>query len=615
MANADRAYDHLREQKKALLVGISASVEKLIAHFSTARSLVQKTQLGDSWLNPDVSYLLLNTLCPALYALVVDGLKPFQKDIITGQRRSSPWSVVEASVKLGPGTRPLHSLYWQVSQLAPLRSSRQRFHAFILGLLNIKQLELWLSHLQKSSDVISVLYLPTAFFSLSHGPCPHLARELLLLVQPLSVLTFHLDLLFEHHHLPVDVRPLPRRPDSPHSHPFGPALVAAPAQGRDPSDQAEGAEGGASPEHQLPTDGSRRAALVGSEESARSQYSAAATKSPPSLPAGVALKQTFQQVLQWGEQITQSLLGPECPAEPEKHQQPVPQDTGERRGSWWEQLSQASEVYTTATKERFPFARWTKLRVAAGDTSSSLVAPPHGSSQASANEFGARGGKGASGTDLQLLKPRAGEGGAEAPGPTPSSEAGRLEAPHAEELPPQARTKGCAGPRETEPLEPSASKPCLPPSEELAPDGSQAATPNLNMGGSPIRPTWLGRLFGATCLPARSFPTDSDTSAAKSRRPSSWLPPSVNVLALVLKGGPSEKAWPQEQQEKKASDSPQLHRAVRALCDHTGAGDDHLSFRRGDVLQLLATVDEDWIRCCHGNNTGLVPVGYTSLIL
>uniref|UniRef100_A0A8C0IYN8 SH3 domain-containing protein n=1 Tax=Chelonoidis abingdonii TaxID=106734 RepID=A0A8C0IYN8_CHEAB len=212
----------------------------------------------------------------------------------------------------------------------------------------------------------------------------------------------------------------------------------------------------------------------------------------------------FQQVLQWGEQMTQTLLGPECPAEPEKFQQPVPQDTGARWGSWWEQLSQTSGVYTTATKERFPFACWTKLRVAAGDTS-----------------------------------------------------------------------------------------------------------------GSPIHPTWLGRLFGATCPPARGFPTDSDTSAAKSRsvRPSSWLPPSVNVLTLVLKGGPTEKAWPQEQQEKKASDSPQLHRAVRALCDHTGAGDDHLSFRRGDVLQLLATVDEDWIRCCHGNNTGLVPVGYTSLIL
>ena len=45
--------------------------------------------------------MLLHTLCPALYGLVEDGLKPFQKDVITGQRRNSPWSVVEASVKTG----------------------------------------------------------------------------------------------------------------------------------------------------------------------------------------------------------------------------------------------------------------------------------------------------------------------------------------------------------------------------------------------------------------------------------------------------------------------------------------------------------------------------------
>uniref|UniRef100_A0A8C3U8V5 RUN domain-containing protein n=1 Tax=Catharus ustulatus TaxID=91951 RepID=A0A8C3U8V5_CATUS len=83
----------------SLLVAVSSAVDKVIAHFSTARNLVQKAQLGDSRLNPDVGYLLLHTLCPALYALVEDGLKPFQKDVITGQRRNSPWSVVEASVK------------------------------------------------------------------------------------------------------------------------------------------------------------------------------------------------------------------------------------------------------------------------------------------------------------------------------------------------------------------------------------------------------------------------------------------------------------------------------------------------------------------------------------
>lgn len=126
-----------------------------------------QAQLGDSRLNPDVGYLLLHTLCPALYALVEDGLKPFQKDVITGQRKNSPWSVVEASVKTGeggvggiwrclephcspcvpwavtvralhpagPNTRCLHSLCWHVAGLAPLSSTRQKFHAFILGLL------------------------------------------------------------------------------------------------------------------------------------------------------------------------------------------------------------------------------------------------------------------------------------------------------------------------------------------------------------------------------------------------------------------------------------------------------------------------------------------------
>lgn len=35
----------------------------------------------------------------------------------------------------GPNTRSLHSLCWHVAGLAPLNSTRQKFHAFILGLL------------------------------------------------------------------------------------------------------------------------------------------------------------------------------------------------------------------------------------------------------------------------------------------------------------------------------------------------------------------------------------------------------------------------------------------------------------------------------------------------
>nr|KAF6316528.1 RUN and SH3 domain containing 1 [Pipistrellus kuhlii] len=99
MAEAQRGTGQLQEQKKGLLIAVSASVDKIISHFGAARNLVQKAQLGDSRLSPDVGHLVLTTLCPALYALVADGLKPFRKDLITGQRRSNPWSVVEASVK------------------------------------------------------------------------------------------------------------------------------------------------------------------------------------------------------------------------------------------------------------------------------------------------------------------------------------------------------------------------------------------------------------------------------------------------------------------------------------------------------------------------------------
>ncbi|XP_025286719.1 AP-4 complex accessory subunit RUSC1 isoform X5 [Canis lupus baileyi] len=216
MAEAQSGTGQLQEQKKGLLIAVSASVDKIISHFGAARNLVQKAQLGDSRLSPDVGHLVLTTLCPALHALVADGLKPFRKDLITGQRRSSPWSVVEASVKPGASSRALGTLYGQVSRLAPLSSSRSRFHAFILGLLNTKQLELWFSSLQEDAGLLSLLYLPTGFFSLARAGCPALATELLLLLQPLSVLTFHLDLLFEHHHhLPLGPPPTTATPGSP----------------------------------------------------------------------------------------------------------------------------------------------------------------------------------------------------------------------------------------------------------------------------------------------------------------------------------------------------------------------------------------------------------------
>ncbi|XP_060154452.1 AP-4 complex accessory subunit RUSC1 isoform X4 [Globicephala melas] len=433
MAEAQSGTGQLQEQKKGLLIAVSASVDKIISHFGAARNLVQKAQLGDSRLSPDVGHLVLTTLCPALHALVADGLKPFRKDLITGQRRSSPWSVVEASVKPGSSARSLGTLYGQVSRLALLRSSRSRFHAFILGLLNTKQLELWFSSLQEDAGLLSLLYLPTGFFSLAQGGCPSLSTELLLLLQPLSVLTFHLDLLFEHHHhLPLG---LPQAPDPPGS--------------------------------------------------------------PP------ALQQTVQAMLHWGGRLAQSLRGasgetppgPSAPSSP-----PTP-------GSWWEQLTQASRVYASGGTEGFPLPRW-----------------------------GSRHHR----TATEVAQERS------------------------------------------------------LPTEEAAPG----------------RGVWLGRLFG---VPGGL--TETESGAPKSRRPSSWLPPTVSVLALVKRGAPPETPSSPKELEVSAPSTAQTHRAVRALCDHNAAGPDQLSFRHGEVLHVIATVDEDWLRCGKDGVEGLVPVGYTSLVL
>ncbi|XP_062961047.1 AP-4 complex accessory subunit RUSC1 isoform X4 [Cynocephalus volans] len=431
MAEAQSGTGQLQEQKKGLLIAVSSSVDKIISHFGAARNLVQKAQLGDSRLSPDVGHLVLTTLCPALHALVADGLKPFRKDLITGQRRSSPWSVVEASVKPGSSTRSLGTLYSQVSRLAPLSSSRSRFHAFILGLLNTKQLELWFSSLQEDAGLLSLLYLPTGFFSMAQGGCPSLSTELLLLLQPLSVLTFHLDLLFEHHH----------------HLPLGPPQASAPA-------------------------------------------------GPPP-----ALQQTVQAMLHWGSRLAQSLRGASGEVAPDPSASPSPPTPG----SWWEQLTQASRVYASGGTEGFPLPRWGPRH--------------HGTATEGAQD--------------RLL-----------------------------------------------------------PTEE--------ATPG--------RGVWLGRLFGVP-----GGPTETEGGAVKSRRPSSWLPPTVNVLALVKWGAPPET--PPEELEASAPSMVQTHRAVRALCDHTAAGPDQLSFRRGDVLRVIATVDEDWLRCGRDGVEGLVPVGYTSLVL
>uniref|UniRef100_A0A8C7BN13 Uncharacterized protein n=1 Tax=Neovison vison TaxID=452646 RepID=A0A8C7BN13_NEOVI len=72
---------------------------------------------------------------------------------------------------------------------------------------------------------------------------------------------------------------------------------------------------------------------------------------------------------------------------------------------------------------------------------------------------------------------------------------------------------------------------------------------------APGRGLWLGRLFG---VPGSLAETDG--GPVKSRRPSSWLPPTVSVLALVKRGAPPEPLSPPEELEASAASVVQTHR-------------------------------------------------------
>ena len=62
-----------------------------------------QAKLGNSWVSPNVGHLILSYLCPALQEVLQDGLKAHLLDLIVGQRRCQPWSLVEASTQLGEG--------------------------------------------------------------------------------------------------------------------------------------------------------------------------------------------------------------------------------------------------------------------------------------------------------------------------------------------------------------------------------------------------------------------------------------------------------------------------------------------------------------------------------
>ncbi|BES87436.1 RUN and SH3 domain containing 2 [Nesidiocoris tenuis] len=188
------------ENKKTLVDGIAEAVDKVV-----------------NYNEENVSQVVLDSLCPALYAFLSDGLKQ-QLETPFGPISNSVWQVVEASAQQSPMTRGLHDLVVKINSEDVLSEGLIKFNAFVFGLLNVKGLDAWVSYVRTRESILTKHYTDASvLLSASKGQAKSrsLTDQLINTLKPLCQCDFNLDLLFETRLLHESLLQLTRVPLSP----------------------------------------------------------------------------------------------------------------------------------------------------------------------------------------------------------------------------------------------------------------------------------------------------------------------------------------------------------------------------------------------------------------
>lgn len=218
-STAAHRYPHDLTQKRALVDTVTNSVEQLIHHFSNASDQSKLNALGDSSLNPACAKLTLSSLCPAIYAILSDGLKP-SLETSFGAIGNSVWQVVEASARQGPLTKALNELVGRINDEDVITEGLVKFNSFVFGLLNVRSLDAWISYFRTRESIIKKHYNPDSLLVLSlTGSAVErgLVDTLIESLQPLALLPFQFDLLFEYRQLHESLRRMDSYPQPPTS--------------------------------------------------------------------------------------------------------------------------------------------------------------------------------------------------------------------------------------------------------------------------------------------------------------------------------------------------------------------------------------------------------------
>ncbi|GAB0208085.1 AP-4 complex accessory subunit RUSC2 [Grus japonensis] len=569
-------------QKNGLVKAINTAVDLIVAHFGTSRDPGVKAKLGNSSVSPNVGHLILKYLCPAVWDILSDGLKAYVLDMIIGQRRNIPWSMVEASTQLGPSTKLLHSLYSKISQYTELTNHTMRFNAFIFGLLNIRSLEFWFNHLYNHEDIILAHYQPIGFLCLSHSVCQPLFEELLLLLQPLSLLPFNLDLLFEHHLMQM---------------------------GKEQQQQKELLR--VKQDLLLSTHSTLQ--LMRTQGSSEDPYGC--STAPGACKVGardddISPGRSPQQAV--SERVKG--VGASCgdgnrKEEQRKMRESMWEEKKDKQASWWYQLMQSSQIYIEGSAKGSKFICYEKKAAA-------LNAVPRSAETCKAPlpREGVVEGAEAEGTLEE--RPKA------ASKPSPEAVEEPLEksqqVPVGEEVkewswpfwmgsPPVSVLTELKHSKEKETgIQQTVDVAATTPQEESSISASK--------GSQPIK--W-GHLFG--CRKVQKEPRQPN------RLPSGWLSLDKSMFQLVAQTV-GASMWreaapgPEPPRPEPPEVPPKVWPAwglsahppceVKALCHHIATEAGQLSFNKGDILQVISKVDGDWLQCSLGSEKGLVSIMY-----
>ncbi|XP_066424830.1 AP-4 complex accessory subunit RUSC2 isoform X2 [Molothrus aeneus] len=573
-------------QKNGLVKAINTAVDLIVAHFGTSRDPGVKAKLGNSSVSPNVGHLILKYLCPAVRDILSDGLKAYVLDMIIGQRRNIPWSVVEASTQLGPSTKLLHSLYSKISQYTELTNHTMRFNAFIFGLLNIRSLEFWFNHLYNHEDIILAHYQPVGFLCLSHSVCQPLFEELLLLLQPLSLLPFNLDLLFEHHLMQM---------------------------GKEQQQQKELLR--VKQDLLLSVHSTLQLMRTrGSSEDPDGCSTAPETCQGGARDGDISPGHSPQQAV--SEKRVKGVGASSGEGDREEEQSKMRESTWEgkkdKQAGWWYQLMQTSQIYIESSAEGSKFIRSEKKKAALNPAPRSVEtqkAPPPREGVVE----GAEACPIAEGTLEE--RPKA------ASKPSPEAMEEPLEKPQqvvvGEEMKERSWPFWMGSPPDSVLTELKRSK-----EKEAQQRVGAAAAPqedsstSASEGSQPIK--W-GHLFGSRKV--------QKEPRQPNRLPSGWLSLDKSVFQLVAQTvGASmwrEAAPEPDPPHPEPPEAPAVARPVqamsphptcevKALCHHIATEAGQLSFNKGDILQVISKVDGDWLQCSLGSEKGLVPIMYVT---